>query len=172
MPGCRFQHNAGIHPYLSGLRVAIKLKYIHKKMYRELLHSADQALVHLAFYCGLKDGSLQERELDFLSTTFAAKGLDKTLDLKVEMAHYQSYQKMIGDETVFLKFLIDTIRPRYKLALFAFCAEIIYRDGNIAIPEEVLLNKIADILCVKDEENLLVQNLIAELNQVEKNNAF
>jgi uncharacterized tellurite resistance protein B-like protein len=141
-------------------------------MYQEYLHSADQALVHLAFHCSLKDGNLDEAELDFLSTTFASKGLDKKLNIKEEMKHYQSYYKAVGDETAYLKFLIDTINPRHKLALFAFCAEIIYEDDNIAISEEVLLNKIADLLAIRDTENLTIQNLISELNQVEKNNAF
>lgn len=141
-------------------------------MYRTLITSPDQALVHLAFHCCLKDGDMQEVELDSITNSFIAKGLNKTLNLKEEMQHYQSYKTSIKDELVYLDFLIDTIQPKNKLALFAFCAEIIWRDGVIALSEEVLLNKIADLLHVKDEENMIVQKLICELNEVEKRNTF
>ncbi|WP_121355086.1 TerB family tellurite resistance protein [Flavisolibacter nicotianae] len=141
-------------------------------MYRTLLSTPDQALVHLAFHCCLKDGELQNEELDFLSSTFVAKGINKSLNLKEEMQQYQSYYKNISDESSYVQFLIETIRPNNKLALFAFCTEIIYRDNNISISEEVLLNKIAGYLYVKDSENLAIQNLITELNDVEQNNAF
>lgn len=141
-------------------------------MYRNVITLRDQALVHLAFHCCLKDGELQAAEMDFLSSTFVAKGINKELNLKEEMQHYQSYYRDIKDESAYVQFLIETIHPENKLALFAFCAEIIYRDNNIAISEEVLLNKIAGFLYVKDNENMVIQNLITELNDVEKNNAF
>lgn len=141
-------------------------------MYQQYITSSDQALVHLAFHCCLKDGNLQESELDFLSSTFVSKGLNKSLDLKEEIQHYRTYAASIKDEADFLHFLLETIAPKNKLALFAFCTEIIYRDGNISIAEEVLLNKIASLLYIKDNENLTIQNLIAEMNAVEKRNAF
>ncbi len=141
-------------------------------MYRTSITSADQALVHLAFHCSLKDGSLQDEELDLIATNFVAKGLNKTMKLKEEMQHYQSYRSSIKDETDYLDFLIGTIQPKNKLALFAFCAEIIWRDGTVALSEEVMLNKIADLLHVTDEENMTVQKLICELNAVEKSNGF
>lgn len=141
-------------------------------MYRDQINSPDKALVHLAFHCCLKDGELHNTELDMISTAFVAKGLNKELDIKQEMQTYQDYYKTIKDETGYLSFLIQSIAPRYKLALFAFCAEIINRDGNISLSEEVLLNKIAGLLYVKDQENIAVQRLIAELNAVEKANAF
>lgn len=141
-------------------------------MYRDQIISPDQALVHLAFHCCLKDGELQNAELDLISETFAAKGLNKNLNLKEEIQHYQGYQKTIKDETAFLTFLIQNIAPKSKLALFAFCAEIINRDGNISLSEEVLLNKIAGLLYVRDHENITIQKLIAELNSVEKTNSF
>ena len=141
-------------------------------MYRDQIHSSDQALVHLAFHCCLKDGELHQAELDMISTAFVAKGLNKELDLKHEMQVYQDYYKNIRDESTYLIFLIQTISPKYKLALFAFCAEIINRDGNISLSEEVLLNKIAGLLYIKDQENIAVQRLIAEMNAVEKINSF
>ena len=141
-------------------------------MNNEYIKSPNQALVHLAFHCCLKDGELQTSELDSISGTFVSKGLNKELDIKEEMAHYQSYHKSIKDETTYLRFLLDTIKPKNKLALFAFCAEIIYRDGNVAISEELLLNRIAGILYIRESDNQTIQNLIAELNDVEKRNAF
>jgi uncharacterized tellurite resistance protein B-like protein len=141
-------------------------------MYRDLVNSSDQALVHLAFHCCLKDGELQDAELELVSESFAAKGLNKALNLKEEIQHYQGYQKTIKDETAYLLFLLQNIAPKNKLALFAFCAEIINRDGNISLSEEVLLNKIAGLLYIRDQENITVQKLIAELNAVEKANAF
>lgn len=141
-------------------------------MYEQYINSTDQALVHLAFHCCLKDGNLQDQEMDFLSSTFVSKGLNKSLDLKEEIQHYRTYAAGIKDEAGFLHFLLDTIAPKNKLALFAFCAEIIYRDGNISLTEEVLLNKLAGLLYVKDTENLTIQNLISEMNEVEKRNAF
>jgi uncharacterized tellurite resistance protein B-like protein len=141
-------------------------------MYRDLVNSPDQALVHLAFHCCLKDGELQDAELELVSESFAAKGLNKALNLKEEIQHYQGYQRTIKDETAYLLFLLQNIAPKNKLALFAFCAEIIIRDGNISLSEEVLLNKIAGLLYIRDQENITVQKLIAELNAVEKANAF
>lgn len=141
-------------------------------MYADQITSSDKALVHLAFHCCLKDGELQDVELDLISTTFVAKGLNKNLNLKEEIESYQSYRQSIRDETQYLSFLIRNIAPKNKLALFAFCAEIINRDGNISLSEEVLLNKIASQLYIKDYENLAVQRLIAELNAVEKQNSF
>lgn len=141
-------------------------------MYRQNIVSPDQALVHLSFHCCLKDGTLQESELDFLSSTFVAKGLNKNLDIKEEMQRYRSYVAHVENETAFLQFLIETINPKAKLALFAFCAEIIYRDGNVASSEEGLLNKIAGVLQLGANESLTIQKLIAEMNAVEKRNAF
>ena len=141
-------------------------------MYRTLITSPDQALIHLAFHCCMKDGNFQDEELDWLSETIVAKGINKTMNLKEEMVNYQFYYRTIKDEILYLDFLIDTIQPRHKLALFAFCAEMVYRDRIIALSEEVLLNKIADLLRVRDEENMAVQKLICELNEVERNNAF
>lgn len=141
-------------------------------MYQNLINTPDRALVHLAFHCSLKDGELHETELDLISANFVDKGLNKELDLKQEMESYQSYYKTLRDESSFLNFLVQAIRPKHKLALFAFCAEIINRDGNISLSEEVLLNKIASLLYIRDQENMAVQKLIAELNEVEKMNAF
>jgi uncharacterized tellurite resistance protein B-like protein len=141
-------------------------------MYQEHIKSADQALVHLAFHCCLKDGELHQEELDLVSTTFVAKGINKQLDFKDEMATYQSYYRQIKDESAYLIFLLRHIAPRNKLALFAFCAEIINRDGNISLPEEVMLNKIAGLLYIKDQENITIQKLIAEITAVEKANSF
>ena len=141
-------------------------------MYYNLISTADQALLHLAFHCSLKDGELHQEELDLIATTVVAKGLNKEMDLKKEMENYQAYYKTIKDETAYLAFLVGSLNPTNKLALFAFCAEIINRDGNISLSEEILLNKIAGLLYVRDQENITIQKLIAELNQVEKNNAF
>ena len=141
-------------------------------MYRDQIISADQALVHLAFHCCLKDGELHESELEMISTTFVAKGLNKALDLKQEIQTYRDYYININDEAAYLIFLVTKIAPKHKLALFAFCAEIVNRDGNISLSEEVLLNKIAGFLYVRDQENMTIQRLIYELNAVEKANSF
>jgi uncharacterized tellurite resistance protein B-like protein len=141
-------------------------------MYRDQINTPDQALVHLAFHCSLKDGELHEKELDLIAATIVAKGLNKELDLTAEMQTYQGYIKTIKDETAYLIFLLKHIAAKNRLALFAFCAEIINRDGNISLSEEVLLNKIASLLYIKDPENMAVQKLIAELNAVEQANAF
>lgn len=141
-------------------------------MYQDQINSPDQALVHLAFHCCLKDGQLHEKELEMISATFVAKGLNKHLDLKQEIQAYRRYFKNISDETAYLKYLIGHIAPRHKLALFAFCAEIINRDGRISYSEEILLNRIASLLYIKESENTITQRLIAELNAVEKANAF
>lgn len=141
-------------------------------MYREFIATPEQALVHLAFHCCLKDGELGDEELDYISTTFVAKGLNKNLRLKEEIEHYQSYRRSIKDEAIFLLFLINTIHPYNKLALFAFCAEIIYRDNKVSLSEEVLLRKLASLLYVSDNETFVIQKLITEMNDVEKRNAF
>lgn len=141
-------------------------------MYREAINSADQALVHLAFHCCLKDGELQEEELDLIATSFVAKGVNKSLDLKEEMRSYQSYYKKISDESTYLIFLIRAIDPLYKMALFAFCAEIVYRNNRVSFGEEILLNKLAGLLYISEAENTAVQRLINEMYQVENANRF
>lgn len=141
-------------------------------MYREAINSADQALVHLAFHCCLKDGELQEEELDLIATSFVAKGVNKSLDLKEEMRSYQSYFRKITDETTFLIFLIRAIDPLYRMALFAFCAEIVYRNNRVSFGEEILLNKLAGLLYINEAENTAVQRLINEMYQVENANRF
>ena len=141
-------------------------------MYREAINSADQALVHLAFHCCLKDGELQEEELDLIATSFVAKGVNKSLDLKEEMRSYQSYFRKITDETTYLIFLIRAIDPLYRMALFAFCAEIVYRNNRVSFGEEILLNKLAGLLYINEAENTAVQRLINEMYQVENANRF
>lgn len=141
-------------------------------MYQNHITTADQALVHLAFHCSLKDGELHKEELEFISSSIVAKGINKELDVKEEIRFYKDYCKTIPDEMAYLKFLVRTIKPTYKLALFAFCAEIVYRNGRVSLGEEVLLNKIADLLFVKDDENMTVQKLITEMNHVEQRNSF
>jgi len=167
-----FTFIANFSPGLRCVTKCLKPRQPTKMIYHDQIHSADQALVHLAFHCSLKDGQLQKEELDFLSSTFVSKGLNKELSIKNEMEHYQSYKSAIKDESDYLHFLVETIHPENKLALFAFCAEIICRDNNISISEEVLLNKIASLLYIKDAENLTIQNLITEMNEVERRNAF
>ncbi|MDQ3278458.1 MAG: hypothetical protein M3Q06_09030 [Bacteroidota bacterium] len=141
-------------------------------MYREFINTADQALVHLAFHCCLKDGELQDVELDLISANFVAKGINKELNLKDEMATYQSYFRNITDETAYLIFLIRALDPRNKLALFAFCAEIVYRNNHVSFGEEMLLNKLAGLLYISEGESTTVQRLISEMYQVEKSNNF
>ena len=141
-------------------------------MYRERINSTDQALVHLAFHCCLKDGELQDEELDLIATSFVAKGVNKELDLKEEMKTYKSYCQKITDETTYLIFLIRAINPTYKMALFAFCAEIVYRNNRVSFGEEIMLHKLAGLLNVSEAESASVQRLINEMYQVEKKNSF
>ncbi|NTS41213.1 TerB family tellurite resistance protein [Flavisolibacter sp. BT320] len=141
-------------------------------MYREKIYSADQALVHLAYHCCLKDGEMQPEELDLIATSFVAKGVNKNLDLKEEMKAYQSYAKDLTDETTFLIFLISTISPKYKLALFAFCADIIYRNHQVTMGEEILLHKLAGLLYITETESTTLQRFIHEMYLVEKANQF
>lgn len=141
-------------------------------MYRERINTADQALVHLAFHCCLKDGELQEEELDLIATSFVAKGVNKALNIKEEMKAYQLYYQQITDETTYLIFLISAIGPKYKLALFAFCAEIVYRNHKVSFGEEILLHKLAGLLYVSEAESTTVQRFINEMYLVESENSF
>jgi uncharacterized tellurite resistance protein B-like protein len=141
-------------------------------MYREMINTSDQALVHLAFHCCLKDGEMQEEELDFISASFVAKGVNKELNLKEEMRSYQSYYRQISDETGYLIFLIHAIDATYRMALFAFCVEIVYRNNRVSFGEEILLNKLAGLLYVNEAESMAVQRLLHEMYQVEVANRF
>ena len=145
---------------------------IEYRMYRDAINTADQALVHLAFHCCMKDGELQDEELDLIATSFVAKGVNKELDLKEEMKTYLSYFRKITDESTYLIFLIRAIDPTYRMALFAFCAEIVYRNNRVSFGEEILLNKLAGLLYVSETESTAVQRLINEMYQVEKANHF
>lgn len=141
-------------------------------MYREKIRSADQALVHLAYHCCLKDGEMQAEELDLIAASFVAKGVNKDLDLKEEMKVYQSYANDLRDETTYLIFLISTISPKYKLALFAFCADIVYRNHQVTMGEEILLHKLAGLLYISETESTTLQRFIHEMYLVEKANQF
>ena len=53
-------------------------------MYKQYIDTPDKALIHLAFHCSLKDGELQNEELDLIAANVVAKGLNKEMDLKEE----------------------------------------------------------------------------------------
>ena len=141
-------------------------------MYQNLIGNKDEALVHLFFHCCMKDGEFGEAELQTVSDIIVSAGLNKSLNLKDEMNKYRQYNKSINDETGYLSFLIEIIRPANRLALFSFCAELFLSDKNVTLSEEMLINKIAGFLFIKPTESLTVQQLIVELNAVQSGQSF
>jgi uncharacterized tellurite resistance protein B-like protein len=141
-------------------------------MYQQIVKTKEQAILHLFFHCCYKDGDFGEEELKMVSDIIVSIGLDKVLNLKEEIQTYKAYKGSIKDESLFLSFIIKTISPMQKLALFSFCAELFLSDKNVTLSEEVLINKIASMLYIKPSDSKTIQDLVCQLHAVQRTKVF
>ena len=141
-------------------------------MYRDVINSADKALVHLAFHCCLKDGRLEKAEVDLVAEKLVTVGLHTKLNFKNEIVKYRSYQAAITDDTAYVRYLLQLIRPVSELALLSYCAELCVGDAELSIEEEKLLDIIAAELKITPAEREVVKKIAAQRKVVETQKVF
>ena len=141
-------------------------------MYTDVIISKDEALCHLFLHCCCKDGTFNERELDFVSGLFVELGLHQTLNFKEELSKYWTYSKDIMDEDAFLEYLINLIHPVNEYALYSYCVELELSDASLDMREEKLLNKIADILQIDATAQDFSKKIMIQRRAVEDGKIF
>jgi hypothetical protein len=111
-----------------------------------IVNDQDQALCHLFFHCCLEDENFSNAEMDDLSGTIVALGLQPRVNIREELVRYRSYRPGITDERGYLKRLIQEINPVNDLALYSYCVELCLDDPLLDPREETLLNMIREEL--------------------------
>jgi uncharacterized tellurite resistance protein B-like protein len=139
-------------------------------MYQDYITSKDEALCHLFLHCCLKDGYFSPEEIDEVASKFVELQIHRDLNFKEEIQHYQVYKKSMENETEFLEYLLRMINPVQDLALYSYCVELCLSDRLISAEEESLLVKIAGLLKLNDEKNiidkLIIQRKAVELEKI------
>ncbi len=141
-------------------------------MYTGLIKAPEEGIVHLFYYCCMKDGKFDEPELNTISDKLVSLDLQKKLNFKDEMRKFKSYQNSITDEDIYLKYLISIIKPNNNLALLSWCVELCAADGNIGAEEDRLLARIGNLLNVGDTEQELVERLMIQRRNVLQEKTF
>jgi hypothetical protein len=136
-------------------------------MYNEKIKTPDQALCHLYFHCGLKDGNLTANEIDAMADRFVTLGLQKELSFKSEMDAYRSYREKIIDEWIYLEYLFKLISPVNTLALFSYCLELFISDENFSQAEADTLKMIGSVLEISEEQQAVILKTFSERKVVE-----
>ena len=80
-------------------------------MYRQIVTTHDEALIHLFFHCCMKDGAMNDPELDTVSDMIVSAGLNKGHNLRAEYLNYKEYRSYIKDET---RYLLEEFRKTFK----------------------------------------------------------
>ena len=141
-------------------------------MYTGLIKAPEEGIVHLFYYCCMKDGKFDETELNTISDKLVSLDLQKKLNFKDEMRKFKSYQNSITDEDIYLKYLISIINSSNSLALLSWCMELCAADGNIGAEESQLLARIGNLLNVGDTEQELIQRLMVQRVSVTRGKTF
>src|SRR5687768_11158452 len=126
-------------------------------MYKEYVTTQEEALCHLFFHCCLKDGIFEEPELDQVSAKIVSLGLRSTLSIKEEVIHYTTYKPSIIQETEYLEHLVRLINPVNDLALYSYCIELMLSDSSFDLAEEILTDKIAEVLKIEQAERQVIK---------------
>ena len=141
-------------------------------MYKEYVTTQEEALCHLFFHCCLKDGIFEDPELDQVSAKIVSLGLRSTLSIKEEVIHYTTYKPSIIQETEFLEYLIRLINPVNDLALYSYCIELMLSDSSFDLSEEILTDKIAEVLKLEQTERQVIKKLMTQRKVVEAEKLF
>jgi uncharacterized tellurite resistance protein B-like protein len=141
-------------------------------MYKEYVTTQEEALCHLFFHCCLKDGIFEEPELDQVSARIVSLGLRSTLSIKEEVIHYTTYKPSIIQETEYLEHLIRLINPVNDLALYSYCIELMLSDSSFDLAEEILTDKIAEVLKLEQSERQVIKKLMTQRKVVETEKLF
>jgi len=141
-------------------------------MYTTIVNNQDQALCHLFFHCCLEDERFTQPEMDRLSAMLVELGLQPKIHIKEELVSYRHYKDSITDESAYLRFLLDLIRPVNDLALYSYCVELCISDPSLDAREDALLTKLADLLGIDGPERESVSKVVAQRRAVEIQKIF
>jgi hypothetical protein len=141
-------------------------------MYTSIVNNQDQALCHLFFHCCLEDEQFTNAEMDDLSGKLVSLGLSTKVNIKEELVSYRSYKPAITDEQVYIRYLLQLIKPVNELALYSYCVELCVDDPLLDAREEALLMKVAEELEIPAEDAGIVNRLIAQRKAVELQKIF
>lgn len=141
-------------------------------MYNSIVNNQDQALVHLFFHCCLEDNDFTQPEMDDLSGKLVVLGLNSRLNIKDELITYRSYRSDIPDEQLYIRFLLQMIKPVNDLALYSWCMELCIDDPTLDAREEALLHKIAVELGIDTIDANVIRTLVAQRKTVELKKIF
>jgi uncharacterized tellurite resistance protein B-like protein len=136
-------------------------------MYDNFVKTPDEAICHLFLHCCMKDGNLNDAEIDNLADKFVALNMHRDLNFKEQTDRYRSYSKNITDETAYLQFLVRKINPVNNLALYSACVELILSDADLDLAEDKLLSNIARVLQIDFSEQRTIQKLMIQRRVVE-----
>jgi hypothetical protein len=143
-----------------------------RALYTSIVNSQDQALCHLFFHCCLEDDRFSDPEMDDLSGKLVTLGLSNKINIKNELVAYRSYRSAIADEQVYIRWLLQLIKPVNELALYSYCVELCIDDPLLDAREEALLVKIATELDIPISDSLTINRLIAQRKAVEIQKIF
>jgi hypothetical protein len=141
-------------------------------MYNDQVKTQEEAVCHLFFHCCLKDGVFKDEEIDNVSGKLVTIGLNKTMNFKKEVQKYKAYHSGITDESAYIQYLIELIKPVNDLALYSYCMELCVSDAMLGAEEELLLNKIAGLLNIDPAECAATQKLFVQRKVVEMQQLF
>ena len=143
-----------------------------RALYTSIVNNPDQALCHLFFHCCLEDDRFSDPEMDDLSGKLVTLGLSSKINVKNELVAYRSYRSAIANEQVYIRWLLQLIKPVNELALYSYCVELCIDDPLPDAREEALLVKIATELDIPISDSLTINRLIAQRKAVEIQKIF
>ena len=163
-------HHRKFDKFVTGITIETPEEMI--MMYKNYVTTQNEALCHLFFHCCLKDGSFQEPELNQISTRIISLGLRSEVNVKEEVIHYNTYKPEITDEHEYLQHLIKLINPVNGLALYSYCVELMLSDSSFELSEELLTDKIANLLEIDEIHQEIIKKLLAQRKVVEMDKLF
>lgn len=141
-------------------------------MYEDYITTQDEAICHLFLHCCFKDGTFSHEEIDNVASKFVDLQLNRDLNFKEELVHYQSYKTNITEEGAYLEYLLKLINPVQALALYSYCVELCLSDKLLSAVEETLLQKIGGLLDIENEEQVIITKLSTQRKAVELEKIF
>ncbi|MEO8712494.1 MAG: TerB family tellurite resistance protein [Parafilimonas sp.] len=140
-------------------------------MFQDYITTQNEAICHLFLHCCFKDGTFSKDEIDNVSEKFVTLQIHRDLNFKEELLHYKEYKSGITDEDAYLQYLLKLIHPVQNLALYSYCIELSLSDKIVSAEEGSLLTKIAALLEVSEEKNI-IDKLFAQRKAVELEKIF
>lgn len=140
-------------------------------MYKGVITTQEEALSHLFFHCCFKDDTFNDDELKAISDKLVTVDLHRNLNFKEEVVKYRTYRTELGNETEYLQYLFQLIRPTHDLALYSYCVELCLGDALLGSGEERLLKRIAEVMDIS-EESESINKLMIQRKAVETGKLF